>query len=200
MTQWKNRLQEVMLDTELHPRDTIGRFSEKKGQAPAVTLSDEEIRRFYIEEGEQQDFTRDDLRDTAFPYDRVWVENDDGTLYIEGETEELDLAGNIYGSLPESERAAQLTKDWKRIARCINETYGDFLNEDSPSTKAMSFTVQLGELEGGSITSARLRNLGYNHEDGEGMARAIRTGDIYEVIRNNFGTAAEEGEDEDEDI
>lgn len=187
--------------TELQERDTIGRFSEKKGQASSVTLPDEDIRRFHIEDGDQQEFNRADLRDSAFPYDSISVENDSGTLYIEAETERLDLANKLYGHLAEDERPAQLTKDWKKVARCINETYGDFLNENSPATSAMSFTVDLGETEGDSITSSRLRNLAYGHEDGEGMARAIRTGDIYEVIRNNVGTGEEtEEEDDDDDI
>lgn len=194
----KNRLQGGML-TELHPRDTIGRFSEKKGQASNVTLPEEDIRRFPIEDGDSEEYSRNDLRDAAFPYDSVTVENDSGTLYIEAETERLDLASNLYGHLDESERAAQLTKDWKKVARCINETYGDFLNEDTPATSAMSFTVDLGEVEGNSITSSRLRNLGYGHEDGEGMARAIRTGDIYEVIRNNVGTGEDTDSDDDDD-
>lgn len=186
--------------TELVERDTIGRFSEKKGQASNVTLPEEDIRRFHIEDGDQQEYGRADLRDDAFPYDSVTVENDNGTLYVEAETERLDLANNLYGHLAEEERGAQLTKDWKKVARCINETYGDFLNENSPATTAMSFTVDLGEVEGNSITSTRLRSLGYDHEDGEGMARAIRTGDIYEVIRNNVGTGeeTEEGDDDDD--
>lgn len=187
--------------TELQPRDTIGRFSEKKGQAPNVTL-DDNIRNFNVQDGDQEEFDRRDLLDDSFPYDTVRVENDNGTLYIEAETERLDLANNLYGHLDESERASQLTKDWTKVARCINETYGDFLNEKAPATTAMSFTVELGEIETetGNISSSRLRALGYDHEDGEGMARAIRTGDIYEVIRNNVGTGEETEEDDDDDI
>lgn len=184
------------------PRDTGGRFSEKEGQAPEVNLRDLEDHnvRFNIEDGEEQTFSREDLGDEHIPYLTVTVERDGDTYYVQAETDFLNMAANLYPDIErEDDRKAQLAKDWKRIARVSNETYGDIFSEVVPAGPRFRYNPDLGSFDTTALTSRKIRNALYQDEDALSAAQAIRDGSLYELVRNNI-TAATEEEDNDDDL
>ncbi len=183
------------------PRDLGGRFAEKEGQAPEVTLihNDHNVR-YAIEDGDEVTLDRSDLGDQNIPYESVTVERDGDMYYITGDTGFLSMAQNLYPDLDtEEERKAQLAKDWTRIARVANEAYGDIFNEQVPAGPRFRYTPDLGSIETeDGLTSNKVRNAVYESEDALSAAQAIRSGALYELVRNNI-TAAEEDSDDDED-
>lgn len=184
------------------PRDTGGRFSEKEGQAPEVNLSSPEDHnvRFNIEDGDEETFGREDLGDAHIPYETVTVERDGDTYYVQGETDFLNMAANLYPDIEnEDERKAQLAKDWKRIARVSNEAYGDIFSEAVPAGPRFRYNPDLGSFETTALTSRKIRNALYQNEDALSAAQAIRDGSLYELVRNNITAATEEDDDDDLD-
>ncbi len=182
------------------PRDLGGRFAEKEGQAPEVNLTYNDHNVILdIEDGDEETFGREELGDPRIPYESVIIERDGDTFYIQGETDFLNMGANLYPDIEdEAERKAQLAKDWPRIARCANEAYGDIFNEQVPAGPKFRYSPDLGEVSGTSITSSKVRNAIYGNEDALSAAQAIRSGALYELVRNNI-TAAEEASDDDED-
>lgn len=183
------------------PRDLGGRFAEKEGQAPEVTLTynDHNVR-LNIEDGDEATFDRVDLGDQNIPYETVTVERDGDTFYISGETDFLNMAYNMYPDIEnEDDRKAQLTKDWTRIARVVNEAYGDIFNEQVPAGPRFRYSPDLGSVEGTSITSGKVRAAVYGNEDALAAAQAIRSGALFELVRNNINAAEEDSDDDDLD-
>lgn len=182
------------------PRDLGGRFAEKEGQAPEVTLTynDHNVR-FAIEDGDEATFDRVDLGDQNIPYETVLVERDGDTFYITGETDYVRMADNLYPEIDDEEdRKTQLSKDWLRIARVANEAYGDIFNEQVPAGPRFRYSPDLGSVEGTSISSSKIRAAIYDHEDALAAAQAIRSGALYELVRNNINAAEEETDDDDD--
>lgn len=182
------------------PRDLGGRFAEKEGQAPEVNLTYNDHNVILdIEDGDGETFSREELGDPRIPYESVTIERDGDTFYIQGETKNLDMAANLYPDIEdEADRKAQLAKDWPRIARCVNEAYGDIFNEQVPASSNFRYSPEVGEVAATRITSSKVRNAIYGNEDALSAAQAIRSGALYELVRNNI-TAAEEASDDDED-
>lgn len=181
------------------PRDTAGRFSEKEGQAPEVNLDDHNIP-LHLEDGEEQTFGREDLGDPHIPYESVTVERDGDRYYIQGETDLLNVAYNLYPDIDhEDDRKAQLAKDWKRIARVTNDAYGSIFNEDVPAGPRFRYNPDLGSFDATALSTRKVRNAVYQDEEALSLARAIRDGSLYNHIRNNITAATEDDDDGDLD-
>jgi hypothetical protein len=164
-----------------------------------VTLSynDHNIR-LNIEDGDEAVFDRVDLGDQNIPYETVTVERDGDTYYIQGETDFLNMAYNMYPDIEDEDaRKAQLAKDWPRIARVANEAYGDIFNEQVPAGPRFRYSPDLGSVDTTSLTSSKVRHAIYEQEDQLSAAQAIRSGALYELVRNNI-TAAEDDSDDDD--
>lgn len=190
----QNNMTFVEIDT---PRDTDGKFTEKEGQAPEVTLIPDN-HRLSVEDGDTLDLSSTDLGDDI-AFENVRVERDGDNYYLEGETFPVDFHEGLYPTLDAEAQEAALARDWKTIAETVNDTYSKCLDPSRPRNN-FTFEPNLGEIETESLTSNKVRRAVLDFEDGEGqaLAGAVRDGSLYTIVRNAIQQSEPE-EDEDED-